>query len=177
MSSWKKGEPYAEELRGDRVSLRALRYLDNSYCNRIYDREGAPVRDLSLIDQGIVKAYHGSRMFSQYIGNDDSFIVSNFELSGGTASEEEIRSGSYLEAVEFSDFQVDSLTGDIFGEIRLAYWHDGNTVTPISGGSVSGNMNELMKTMRMSREMKQLSAARIPAAIRLEHVTIAGEGE
>jgi len=177
MSSWKKGEPCGENLSGDKVTLRALRHLDNSPSNRAYDREGAPIKDLVLIDEGIVKAYHGNRMFSQYIGNEDSFIVSNFELSGGTASEEEITAGSYLEAVEFSDFQVDSLTGDIFGEIRLAYWHDGNTVTPVSGGSVSGNMNELMKTMRMSREMKQLAGVRIPAAIRLENVTLSGNGE
>ena len=38
-------------------------------------------------------------------------------------------------------------------------------------------MNELMKTMRMSREMKQLAGVRIPAAIRLENVTLSGNGE
>jgi PmbA protein len=113
-------------------------------------------------------------MFSYYIGIEDSFIVSNWEVTGGTASREEIHEGCWLEAAEFSDFQVDPLTGDIFGEIRLAYWHDGDKTIPVSGGSVSGNMNELVKQMRMSRETRQCASARIPTYIRLEGVTVTG---
>ncbi len=174
MSDWKKGEPYAEDIRGDKVTLKALRYLENSPANRAYDAEGAPIRDLTLIDEGTVAEYTGGRMFSSYIGNDNSFIVSNWEVTGGSATKEEIHEGSWLEAAEFSDFQVDPLTGDIFGEIRLAYWHDGEKTIPVSGGSVSGNMNELVKQMRMSRETRQCASARIPACIRLEGVTVTG---
>lgn len=174
MSDWKKGEPYARDIKGDRVTLKALRYLENSPSNRVYDAEGAPVRDLTLIEDGVVREYTGNRMFSSYIGNEDSFIVTNWEVSGGTMSEEEIRCGSYLEAAEFSDFQADALTGDFFGEIRLAWYHDGNKVTPVSGGSVSGNLNELVKEMRMSREMNTQGSARVPVLIRLEGVTVTG---
>lgn len=175
MSDWKKEEPYAKEIQGDTVTLKALRTLENSPANRSFDAEGAPICDLVLIEKGTVKNYHGSRMFSYGIGLEDSFIVSNFELSGGTYAEEQLREGTYLEAMEFSDFQVDSLTGDIFGEIRLAYLHDNGTVIPVSGGSVSGNMNELLKQMRMSREMKTVASAAVPALIRLENVTVSGE--
>lgn len=175
MSDWKKEEPYAKEIQGDTVTLKALKTLENSPANRSFDAEGAPIRDLVLIEEGTVKNYHGSRMFSCGIGLEDSFIVSNFELCGGTYTEEQLREGTYLEAMEFSDFQVDSLTGDIFGEIRLAYLHENGTVTPLSGGSVSGNMNELLKQMRMSRKMKTVASAAVPALIRLENVTVSGE--
>jgi PmbA protein len=174
MSSWKKGEPYAEDIKGDRVTLKALRYLENSPSNRAYDAEGGVIRDLTLIEEGVVREYTGNRMFSSYIGSEDSYIVSNWEVSGGTMSEAEIRSGSYLEAAEFSDFQADPLTGDFFGEIRLAWYHDGRNTIPVSGGSVSGNLNELVKEMRMSREMNTRGSARVPALIRLEGVTVTG---
>jgi PmbA protein len=76
--------------------------------------------------------------------------------------------------VEFSDFQVDDVTGDIAGEIRLAYLHkDGKTV-PVCGGSVSGSMNELMKEMRFSAESRQYDTLLIPALTRLNGATVTG---
>lgn len=177
MSTWKTGEPYSENLKADKVTLKSLRLLDNSPANRAYDAEGAPVREVTFIDQGIVKSYHGSRQFSSYVNLEDSFIVSNFEVSGGSYTEDELRSGSYLEAVEFSDFQTDSLTGDFYGEIRLAYVHDRGKVTPVTGGSVSGNLNELVQDMKMSSALRQRGSARIPEYIRLENCTISGSEE
>ena len=114
-------------------------------------------------------------MFSQYLGLEDSFEISNWRVSGGSRSAEEIRSGKFLEIVEFSDFQVDAMTGDIFGEIRLAYYHDGTgAVTPVSGGSVSGNMRDNLEHMQMSKETRIYSNAEIPAVTRLENINIAG---
>ena len=95
-------------------------------------------------------------------------------VSGGTRSEKELRQGRYLEAVEFSDFQVDSMTGDIFGEIRLAYWHDGETVTPVSGGSISGNMRDFIQEMYLSEEQTQYNNYLLPAVTKLCGVTVTG---
>jgi hypothetical protein len=89
-------------------------------------------------------------------------------------SEEELRAGRYLEVVEFSDFQVDSVTGDLFGEIRLAYWHDGESVTPVSGGSISGSMRELAGEMFLSRESAQYDNWRIPASTLVKGITVTG---
>ena len=66
------------------------------------------------------------------------------------------------------------MTGDLFGEIRLAYWHDGETVTAVSGGSLSGSMLELVEDMRLSRETVQYNNWRIPAATLLKGVTVTG---
>ena len=70
---------------------------------------------------------------------------------------------------------MDSITGDIFGEIRLGYWHDGeNPAVPVSGGSVSGNMADNLGCMYMSRESRRFSDALIPAVTRLENITVSG---
>ena len=108
---------------------------------------------------------------------DSSFDVYNCTVSGGTESEQDLRTGDYLEVVEFSDFQVDEITGDITGEIRLAYLHQDGKVTPVSGGSVSGNMAELAKTMRFSKESRQYNCHLIPSVTRLQGVTVTGAAE
>ena len=174
LSDWEVGKPIAEEICGDRVTVTACRELKNSSRNRGFDAEGAPIRDACLIREGVVEEILGGRMFSSYLGLENSFSPTNIQVSGGTRTEEELRRGPYLEAVEFSDFQVDPMTGDIFGEIRLAYWHDGETVTPVSGGSVSGSMHDFVKELYMSREQTQYDNMRIPALTLLKNVTVTG---
>ncbi|MBQ1576101.1 MAG: TldD/PmbA family protein [Oscillospiraceae bacterium] len=168
------GKPVCENASGDPLTIRALRRLDNSSHNGAYDSEGAPVRDLTIIENGVARNFYGNRMFSQYLGLQDSFIPGNIAVDGGSASAAELRTGRYLEIVEFSDFQVDSACGDIAGEIRLGYLHDGDTLTVVEGGSVSGTMRELAGTMRFSRERRQYNNYLIPAVTRLFGVSITG---
>ncbi len=175
MSSFEIGKPIAEDVQGDRVTLESVRVLKDSPSNFACDAEGAPIRDAVLLKDNVPMRYIGNRMFSQYLGLEDSFEVSNWKISGGSESAEELRTGKFLEIVEFSDFQVDAMTGDIFGEIRLGYYHDGEGhTTPVSGGSVSGNMADNLRCLRMSRESRQFSDALIPAVTRLENITISG---
>ena len=156
------------------MTVTALRELANSSANHAFDEEGSVIRDTVLIEDGVPKQYIGSRMFCCYLGIEDSFIPTNLAVTGGTGSQEELRSGRYLEVVEFSDFQVDEITGDIFGEIRLAYLHDGDKTVPVSGGSISGSMNDFIRTMRMSSDSTQYDDMRIPSLTLLHDVTVTG---
>ncbi len=173
-SDWSIGTPIAPDMTGDRLTVRAVTSLPNSSDDLPFDPEGAPRRDMVIIRNNVPENFYGSRQFSQYLGLGNSFIPGNFTVEGGTASREEILEGRYLEVVEFSDFQVDPLTGDIAGEIRLAYWHDGTAVRAVSGGSVSGNMKELVKTMRCTEQTRQYDSLVIPAVTRLRNATVTG---
>ena len=173
ISDWEIGKSVADAA-GDKVTLTARRELENSSANFAYDEEGAPIRDLVLLNENVPENYWGTRMYTQYLGMDRSGIVYNYEISGGTQTEAELRTGKYLEIVEFSDFQVDSVTGDIFGEIRLGYYHDGENVRIITGGSVSGSMAQFVKNMHFSKELVQYNNVKIPAVTRLADVTITG---
>ena len=174
ISDWEIGREVAEGAVGDKVTVEARRFLPNSSANAPYDAEGAPRRDMMIIKDGIAENRYGSRQFSQYLGLFDSFIPGNFAVSGGTSKAEEIRTGRYLEIVEFSDFQVSALNGDIFGEIRLGYLHDGNQVITVEGGSVSGTMLDYAKDLQMSVELKQYNNMLIPEVTRLKDVSITG---
>ena len=72
-------------------------------------------------------------LFNPFFDRATLFTVGNVAVSGGVKSAEALRQGRYLEVVEFSDFQVDAMCGDIAGEIRLGYLHDGDTVTVTDG--------------------------------------------
>ena len=173
-SDWTVGKDAAPEAKGDRLTITALRELPNSSHNHAFDEEGAPIVDTVVMEDFVPKAILGNRMFSEYMGLEKSFIPSNYRVTGGTAAEEELRSGRYLEAVEFSDFQVDEVTGDIFGEIRLGYLHDGDEVKIVTGGSVSGSMFDFIKDFKASEALRQYDSMEIPALTRLKGVTVTG---
>ncbi len=174
ISDAETGKELLPGTEGDRITLQSLRELPNSSENAAYDQEGAPVHDLTLIDAGIAGTFHGSRQFREYIGVQDSCIASNFAVSGGTHTPEELRTGNYLEVVAFSDFSVNAVNGSIAGEIRLGYWHHDGEITVVSGGSVSGNMNELARRLSLSRERKQYNNHLIPALTRIAGATVTG---
>ena len=173
-SKFESGKEILEDVKGDKITIKAVKELPNSSENGSVDAEGAPVHDMYIIKDNVARNYWGDCQFRYYLGVKDSFNVSNFAAEGGSSTEAEIRSGKYLEPVEFSDFSVDHITGDIAGEIRLAYLHDGDKVTVVSGGSVSGNLNELMKNAKLSKELKQYNNIVVPAVVKLENVTISG---
>ena len=173
-SDWEPGKAVSEEIKGDKVTVKVVPELPNSSENFPFDEEGAEVTERYIMKDSVPETFWGGRQFSQYLGLKESSIVYNYEVSGGTKSGDELRQGPYLEVVEFSGFGVDAITGDIAGEIRLAYWNDGEKTVPVSGGSVSGSMLDFVKEMYMSKETRQYDSVVIPAVIRLENATITG---
>ncbi len=176
-SDYKIGEPVAAGIRGDKVSIETVLSLPNSSMNFPVDRENNAVRECYLIRDGIAKHYCGSRQFSQYLGLEESFLPTNLKVSGGSQTEAALREKDHLEIVEFSDFQVDPMSGDIAGEIRLGYWHHDGKVSIVTGGSVSGSMNDAVKNMYFSEETVQYDHWVIPKVTLLSGLRITGAGE
>lgn len=174
LSDWKVGEPIAEDVTGDRVTLFAAATLNNSSKSFPIDEEGALIRERYLIRDGVAESVWGSRQMCQYLGVADSSLVYNFVVSGGGQAAAALHEGDYLELVEFSDFQVDPIGGDLLGEIRLGYWHHDGKVDVITGGSVSGTMQEAIPSMRFSSETAQYDSIVIPKETRLKGLTITG---
>ena len=174
LSDWTPGKEIAENVTGDRISIQAVSSLDNSSADFPIDSEGAAIFDRYLIKDGVAENIWGSRQFSQYLGVENSSQVNNFIVSGGSRTEDEIRQGDYLEVVEFSDFQVDAMGGDIAGEIRLAYLHQNGEVRIVSGGSVTGQMPEVISSMEFSSETEQYDTAVIPKVTLLKGLKITG---
>ena len=71
-------------MNGDRLTVEAVLSLPNSSRNRAYDAEGAKIRPMVLIRDGIACEAYGSRQFCQYLGIEHGCMPENFAVSGGT---------------------------------------------------------------------------------------------
>ncbi len=174
ISDWEKGQTVIPSECGKTAVIRAVRKLENSSSNAGWDPEGALVRDLTIIENGRAAAWWGERQFCSYLGISDSFIPGNFAVSGGTDDEKALLSGSYLEAVDFSDFQVDPVTGSIAGELRLGYLHENDCVIPVTGGSVSGSMKDLASGLAFTSGSTLCDDLLLPRFTRIDGVSITG---
>lgn len=118
-----------------------------------YTLEGIPLQDTILIENNQIQSIIGDSRFSYYLGIPALGNFSDFEVSCGNTSVEEFERGACLRIVNFSDFQMNSLSGQFGGEFRLAYYTDEeNNTIPVTGGSISGNIMEVMEGLRISKE-------------------------
>ena len=98
----------------------------------------------------------------------------NIVIEGGSKSIQELKEGPHLELFNFSDFQMDVLTGNFGGEIRLGMYFDGETSTPITLGSITGNAKKVEQEMYLSKELQKLNGFVGPKIIKIKNVTIVG---
>jgi predicted Zn-dependent protease len=139
-----------------------------------FGEEGIELIDRVLIEDGQLKAIHGSFRFADYlgitpIGEYDAAIV-----KGGDTSLDEIFRTGDLHIIKFSEFQMDSYTGDFFGEITLALLKDGENIIPLTGGSLCANIKDVQGNLCLSKEMQSYGAFKLPSAIKLKSVQISG---
>ncbi len=139
-----------------------------------YSSEGIPMTHRPLLKDGVLQTIHGNSRFAYYLGLEPTGVYDSFLVPAGTKYFSEMKSGKYLHVVNFSDFQMDAFSGHFAGEIRLAFLCDGTTVTPVTGGSVNGNLLKAQKNLVFSKEMQIEKGYEGPYAVRFEEVNVAG---
>ncbi len=139
-----------------------------------YSSEGIPMKDRVLMEAGTLQLIHGGNRFAQYLGIEPTGFYDSMEVPVGGLPLEEMKTGTYLHIVSFSDFQMDSFTGHFGGEIRLAFLSDGQQVIPVTGGSVNGSIQEVQDTMVFSQERYKNSRYDGPMAVCMDGVQVAG---
>ena len=74
-------------------------------------------------------------------------------MAPGSACEKCLCEGRYLEVLSMSGLQVDLFNDYIGGEIRLAYYCDGEKITPVTGISITGSLKQVLSSIRLSAEI------------------------
>ncbi|MBD5170334.1 MAG: hypothetical protein HDT20_09515 [Oscillibacter sp.] len=170
-STWQQGENVqGGDTKGEHLDITLRAALP-------YSEEGIPMKDLPLLRDGVLQAYHGPNRFSRYLGVKPTGRYEKISCANGTVPFAELKKGPCLWAVTFSDFQMNAMSGHFGGEIRLAYLIDGDTVTPVTGGSVNGSILEAQKDLTFATERYATARYDGPYAVRLTGVSIAGAGE
>jgi predicted Zn-dependent protease len=159
------------------LTLRLTPFLPGSSVSSPYDADGHPLREATVIEQGVLRRYWGSLRFCHYLGCEPTGGMRNVTLEPGVESAAALRRFPYLEIVSFSDFQCDPLTGDFGGEIRLAYLGEGEVRRPVTGGSISGNVLQVQDGMALSREMQSRDSFHGPRSLHLRGAAITPAGD
>lgn len=162
------------EVIGDLISIQLCPSMVNSTESKPYDEDGQLVKPINLMEQGILRAYHGPIQYTDYLKVETTGSIHNIEVGNGQNALESFKKEPYIELISFSDFQMDALTGDFGGEIRLARFFDGQKMTPVTGGSISANINDIHHHLFLSKERIQLNNYIGPKAIKLPLLDIAG---
>ncbi len=174
MSTFKVGDHLQGDAKGDRIHMTLDPYLAGSTHSCPYDQDGLPLEKVEVISQGKLLQYFGNTRFSSYLGIKPTGSIENFIIDGGTMKRGKMLEKPYLELLSFSDFQMDSVTGDFGSEIRLGFYFDGEKITPVTGGSISGNIKNVQSNMRLSIETIQYDNYVGPKTVLMKDVTIAG---
>jgi len=139
-----------------------------------FSSEGIPMKDRVLLENGVLRTIHGGNRFAQYLGIEPTGFYGSIQVPVGEMPLDQMKQGAYLHIVSFSDFQMDDFTGHFGGEIRLAFLSDGETVIPVTGGSVNGSILEVQDRMTFSKERYTNSRYDGPMAVVMDGVQVAG---
>lgn len=156
-----------DEIEGDTVNIELLPEISGSVSSRYIDADGVKVKELSLVEDGVLKSYHGDSKHSQYLGINVTGSIPNVSVEGGAQSFEQLIDGKCLEVISFSSFQMDTITGDFGGEIRLAKLHDGDKIVPLTGGAITGNISKAQKNMLLSKQTHRICEYIIPKGLKI----------
>ena len=149
---WTKGDAVQRDPVGDVIGITMAGEAPSCVRSAKFDADGMALRSIRIVDGGKVVNYYGSNRYGQYLGEDPTGDLGCICVDPGTVEKEKLENGPYLEVVSMSGLQVDFYSDYIGGEIRLAYYHDGSTVTPVTGISVSGSLGEVLDHIRLSAE-------------------------
>ncbi|MCD7737645.1 MAG: metallopeptidase TldD-related protein, partial [Lachnospiraceae bacterium] len=136
--------------------------------------EGIPMKKLPCITDGVFQNVQATVRFAFYLNVPATGQYSKLSCAPGEESFEEMKKRPGLHVVNFSDFQMDFMSGHFGGEIRLAYLNDGEKITPVTGGSINGSIFDAQKNFTFSKETQDTSKFSGPKAVLLKNVNVAG---
>ena len=149
---YKKGDAIQTAPAGDILGITMSGSLPGCAASRCFDSDGLTLGQMRIVDSGRAVGYHGPNRFGQYLGETPTGVLPCICLDPGTAEEAEFTTGPYLEILSMSGIQPDFYSDYVGGEIRLANFHDGEKIIPVTGVSISGKLSDVLNRIRFSKK-------------------------
>ena len=147
---FKKGDRIQAECTGDPISIRMAGQVPGCVRSTHMDSDGLTLGSIQVVDNGVAVNYFGSNRFGQYLGETPTGDLPCVCVQPGTVTDSALKEMTYLEVLSMSGLQVDFHNDYIGGEVRLAYYHDGDAVRPLTGISISGKLSQVLSHIRLS---------------------------
>ncbi|NLD25980.1 MAG: hypothetical protein GX661_01320 [Acholeplasmataceae bacterium] len=142
----KIGDPIQKEPRRDLLSIDLIPDGD---C---FDRDGVLLKPVRVVDAGKLASYFGDNQYGSYLGVRPTGLMQTLKVKAGKTSIETLSKKPCLEIISLSGIQIEMYNGYIGGEVRLAIYCDGEKRIPLSGFSFSGNIDNCLDQLVLSRE-------------------------
>lgn len=149
---FKKGDQLQKERTGDAITITMQGEVPGNIGSAKFDADGLALTDICIVKEGEVVNYYGSSRYGQYLDEKATGSLACITVEPGTACPKCLSRTPYLEVVSMSGLQVDFHSDYIGGEVRLAYYNDGNEVVPVTGISITGKLSEVLASIRLAKE-------------------------
>ena len=166
---FRKGQPIQKAPTGDPIGITMTGQIPGSVRSARFDSDGLSLGSIRLVEEGQALNYYGSNRYGQYLGETPTGSLPCLAADPGTAGTPQ---GAYLEVISMSGLQVDLYNDYIGGEIRLAYYHQGGQVLPVTGISISGCLSQVLNTIRLSSDTAVYRGYQGPAQAILSQMKI-----
>ena len=148
----KKGDAIQSAPEGDLIGITMAGALTGCVHSAKFDADGMALGSIRVVDEGKVVNYFGSNRFGQYLEETPTGNLRCIQVDTGSADPAKLTQGPCLEVLSMSGLQVDFFSDYIGGEIRLAYYRDGEHVKAVTGISISGKLSQVLNTIRLSSQ-------------------------
>lgn len=137
-----------------------------------FDSDGVLINETVIVSSGKIIDYYGNNRFAYYLNLKPNGVPQKIKVKAGNKKNEQIRKHPYIEIIDMSGIQLDLYASYIGGEVRLAKYYDGKDTYAISGFSFSGNLQQAINTLELSKEVTDIQGYIGPKYILLKDMEI-----
>lgn len=178
VSPWELGESvFRGEVKGDPLTVWANRCIPFGTHSNCFDEEGIPAQRIELIRENELVAFSASQRYADYLSLPATGAFGGVEIPPGKVSASTLMAEPYVEIIQFSWFNPDTITGDFACEIRQGYLVENGVRKPFRGGQLIGNFLDALADVRWSAETGFFGNYLGPHTARFNDLKIAGQAE
>jgi PmbA protein len=152
-------------LGGDPLTLGFDPFQKGCPASRPVDPDAFPLRRTVLVEKGTLRALEGPVRHAAALSVPPQGTCSSRWVLPGSMDLSNLSTQTYLEALTFSDFYMDVVSGEFGGELRLAILHQKGKQTPMTGGSISGSLSIEQEDLRFSSTLSRRGNFVGPSAV------------
>lgn len=153
LSPWEIGKSvFRGDVKGDPLTVWANRCIPFGTNSNRFDDEGLPAQRVPLIRENELVAFAASQRYADYLDLPATGAFGGVELPPGKVTASTLLTEPYVEIIQFSWFNPDSITGDFATEIRLGYLVENGMRKPFRGGQLVGNYLDALADVHWNSE-------------------------
>ena len=147
-----KGDQIQTAPTGDTITITMAGSLPGNIRSACFDSDGMALTATKIVENGKAIAYYGDNRFGQYLEEAPTGNLRCIQVDTGSVQEADLKAAPYLDVRSMSGLQVDFFNDYIGGEIRLAYYWDGEKTIPLTGISITGSLKQVLSSIRLSAQ-------------------------